>query len=83
MLSLHLILFDLNAHRQAGSGLQKSINAKACEGRAKQAPYLLLSLVGSPKPTDPGEGLKKVALGKFFNISGKCQGSLANLTIET
>lgn len=52
-----------------GVASKKCANVKVREGRAKQTPCLWLSLVGSPKPRDPGEGLKKVALRRFFRIS--------------
>ena len=38
-----------------GPASTEGSNIRACEGRAKQLPCLLGSLMGSPKPTDPGE----------------------------
>lgn len=49
---------------------KEGTNIKACKGRElSSVPVPGHSLLGSPKPTGPGDSLKKVALRKFFKIS--------------
>lgn len=68
------------------SGLEvaskEGANIKIPEDRAKQLSCLLLSLVGSPKPKDPNEGLKKVALIKFFNKMLRVSSKFSNWDLE-
>lgn len=61
---------------------KEGTNMKTHEGRAKQLSCLLLSLVSSPKPTDPSEGLKKVALRKFFKEKSRVTSKFSNWDLE-
>lgn len=57
-------------------------DVKAHETELSGFPVSCSPLVGSPTPTDPGEGLKKVASESSSRSAGKPQGSPANLATE-